>query len=34
VKTLYKAQLDEGLEAELRAKGYGYLIDNEPKDEP
>jgi uncharacterized protein YjbI with pentapeptide repeats len=33
-KTLYKAQLDEGLEAELRAKGFGYLLDDEPKDEP
>jgi len=31
VKTLYKAQLDEGLEAELRAEGFGYLLDDEPK---
>jgi hypothetical protein len=34
VKTLYNAKLDEGLEAELRAKGYSHLIDDEPKDEP
>lgn len=34
VKTLYKAELDEGLEAELRAKGFGHLLDGEPKDEP
>ena len=33
-KTLFKAQLDEGLEAELRAKGFGHLLDDEPKDEP
>jgi hypothetical protein len=33
VKTLYKAELDEGLEKELRAKGFGYLLDDEPKDE-
>jgi hypothetical protein len=31
-KTLYKAELDEGLEAELRAKGFGHLLDDEPKD--
>ena len=28
-KTLYKAQLGEGLEEELREKGFGYLLDNE-----
>jgi hypothetical protein len=33
-KTLYKTELDEGLEEELRAKGFGHLIDDEPKDEP
>jgi len=32
VKTLYKAQLDPELEAELREKGYGYLLDDEPKE--
>jgi uncharacterized protein YjbI with pentapeptide repeats len=31
VKTLYKAQLDPELEAELRTKGFGKLIDEEPK---
>jgi hypothetical protein len=31
-KTLYKAELDEGLEAELRAKGFGHLLDDDPKD--
>jgi uncharacterized protein YjbI with pentapeptide repeats len=30
-KTLYKAQLDPELEAELRAKGYSHLLDDEPK---
>jgi uncharacterized protein YjbI with pentapeptide repeats len=30
-KTLYKAKLDEGLESELRAKGFGHLLDDEPK---
>jgi uncharacterized protein YjbI with pentapeptide repeats len=30
--TLYQAQLDPELEKELRAKGFGHLIDNEPKD--
>jgi uncharacterized protein YjbI with pentapeptide repeats len=30
VKTLYKAQLDEGLEEELRAKGFGHLLDDKP----
>jgi len=34
VKTLYKAQLDERLEAELRAKGYSHLLDVKPEDEP
>ena len=34
VKTLYKAELDEELEAEIRAKGFGHLLDDEPKDEP
>jgi uncharacterized protein YjbI with pentapeptide repeats len=33
-KTLYKTELDEGLEAELRAKGFGHLLDDEPKVEP
>jgi len=31
-KTLYKAQLDLELEAKLRAKGYGYLLDDEAED--
>jgi hypothetical protein len=31
VKTLYKAHLDEGLEAELRANGFGHLLDDEPE---
>lgn len=31
VKTLYKAQLDEGLEEELREKGFGHLLDDEPE---
>ena len=30
-KTLYKAQLDPELEEELRAKGFGKLIDDEPE---
>jgi uncharacterized protein YjbI with pentapeptide repeats len=30
-KTLYKAKLDPELEIELRAKGFGNLIDDEPK---
>ncbi len=30
-KTLYQAQLDPELEAELRAKGFGHLLDNEPE---
>lgn len=30
VETLYKAELDPELEAELRAKGFGHLIDDEP----
>jgi hypothetical protein len=30
VKTLYKAQLDEDLEKELREKGFGHLLDDEP----
>lgn len=30
VKTLFHAELDEGLEAELRAKGFGHLLDDEP----
>ncbi|WP_410507230.1 pentapeptide repeat-containing protein [Methanosarcina hadiensis] len=34
VKTLYKAELDPELEAELRAKGYSHLLDDEPDDEP
>ena len=29
---LYKAQLDPGLETELRAKGFGHLLDDEPKE--
>lgn len=33
VKTLYKAELDEGLEEELKAKGFGHLLDDEPKEE-
>ncbi len=32
--TLYQAQLDPELEDELRAKGFGHLLDDEPKDEP
>ena len=33
-KTLNKAQLDQELEAELRAKGFGYLLDDdEPEDD-
>jgi hypothetical protein len=31
VKTLYKAELDPELEEELRAKGFGHLLDDEPK---
>lgn len=31
VCTLYTAELDEGLDAELRAKGFGHLLDNEPE---
>ena len=34
VETLYKAQLDEGLEAELRAEGYSHLLDVNLSDEP
>jgi uncharacterized protein YjbI with pentapeptide repeats len=34
VKTLYHSQLDPELEAELRAKGFGHLLDDEPEDEP
>ena len=30
-KTLYKAELDEELEAKLREKGFGYLLDNKPE---
>ncbi|WP_232316114.1 pentapeptide repeat-containing protein [Methanosarcina vacuolata] len=30
-KTLYKAELDEGLEEEVRAKGFGSLLDENPK---
>jgi hypothetical protein len=30
-KTLYKAELDPELEEELRAKGFGHLLDDEPK---
>ena len=30
VKTLYKAQLDEELEKELREKGFAHLLDDEP----
>lgn len=30
-KTLYKAQLDPDLEAELRTKGFGHLLDDEPE---
>lgn len=30
VYTLYKAELDSKLEAELRAKGFGHLLDDEP----
>ncbi|KKG52361.1 pentapeptide repeat-containing protein [Methanosarcina mazei] len=29
-KTLYKAQLDSELEDELRSKGFGHLLDDEP----
>lgn len=29
-KTLYKAQLDPELEDELRSKGFGHLLDDEP----
>ena len=32
VYTLHTAQLDEELEAELRAKGFGFLLDDEPKE--
>jgi len=32
-KTLYKAQLDEGLEEELRAKGFGHLLDDMSNDD-
>jgi hypothetical protein len=31
VHTLFHAQLDPKLEAELRAKDFGYLLDDEPK---
>lgn len=31
VKTLYKAQLDPGLEGELRKRGYSHLLDDEPE---
>jgi len=30
-KTLYKAELDEKLEEELRVKGFGHLLDDEPE---
>jgi uncharacterized protein YjbI with pentapeptide repeats len=30
-KTLYHAELDEELEYKLRAKGFGHLLDDEPK---
>ena len=33
VKTLYKAHLDEGLEIELRTRGCGHLLDDEPESE-
>lgn len=31
VYTLYTAELDEGLEAELRGKSFGHLLDDEPE---
>lgn len=31
VKTLYKAHLEEELEAELRVKGYSHLLDDKPE---
>lgn len=32
-KTLYMAELDPELEKELRAKGFGYLLDDEPQNQ-
>ncbi|AKB31106.1 Pentapeptide repeat family protein [Methanosarcina siciliae HI350] len=34
VKTLYNTKLDPEIEAELRAKGFGYLLDDKPDDKP